>query len=72
MDMDNFLMILHVVLCFTVLPLFMKGMDRLLIVIAVVISLWATPAAMIIGPGAAFIGYGCIWLLCKVFGLPMR
>ncbi|WP_294617622.1 hypothetical protein [uncultured Bacteroides sp.] len=72
MDMDTFLMMLHVVLCLTVLPLFMKGMDRLFVVIAVVISLWATPAAMVIGPAAAFVGYGCIWLLGKIFGLPIR
>lgn len=70
--MDTFLMILHVVLCFTALPLFMKGWDRLFKVIAIGISLWATPVAMIFGPGAMFIGYGCMWVFSRITGMPLR
>lgn len=72
MDMDAFLIILHVILCFTLLPLFMKGWDRLFIVIAVLISLCATPLAMVIGPVASFVGYCCIWLFGKLSGIPLR
>mgnify|MGYP000015594246 FL=1 len=72
MDMDAFLIILHVVLCFTLLPFLMKGCDMIFKVVAVVISLCATPVAMVLGPAAAFIGYGCIWIFSKLSGLPPR
>lgn len=70
--MDAFLIILHVILCFTLLPLLMKGWDRLFIIIAVLISLCATPLAMVIGPAASFIGCCCIWLFGKLSGIPLR
>lgn len=70
--MDAFLIILHVVLCFTLLPLLMKDWNRLFIVIAVLISLCATPLAMVIGPAASFIGYCCIWILEKLSDIPLE
>lgn len=68
--MDTFFIILHIALCFTLLPMRMKGWGKVIKVIAVVISLSVTPLAMIIGPLAAFIGYVVIWLLSKLIGLP--
>lgn len=70
--MNTFLIILHIILCFTLLPLSMKGWDRLFKVVAICISLGATPVAMVLGPGAAFIGYGCMWIISKLSGMPLR
>lgn len=70
--MDTFLIILHVILCFTALPLSMKSWDRVFKVVAIGISLFSTPIAMVLGPGAAFIGYACVWIFNKVVGIPFQ
>lgn len=70
--MDNFMIILHIVLCFTTLPLCMKGWWRVPQVLAVILSLCATPLALVIGPLASFLGLFAIWAFCRIFGFSLH
>lgn len=70
--MDTFLIILHIVLCFTLLPLCMKGWWKVLRGLAVILSLCATPLSLVIGPLASFLGLFVVWAFCRIFGLSLH
>lgn len=69
--MDNSLIILHVILCFTLLPFLLRNWGRIFKVAAIFFSLCATPLALVFGPVSFLIGILPIWLFHKLFGMPL-
>lgn len=70
--MDDFLIILHIMLCFSLLPICMKGWWKVLQGLAIILSLCATPLALILGPLAAFVGLFVVWAGCRLLGFSMH
>lgn len=67
--MDKFLIFLHFALSLTALPLLMrKAYRREMVAFAVVLSLSAAPAAMVLGPLAAAAGWVAVELFCRITG----
>lgn len=66
------MIILHIIFCFTLLPLHMKSKGWCLEnrIAAVIIALSITPASLVLSPFAAFLGMFPLWLANRLIGWP--